>query len=290
MSSNWLIAHISKPTFVWGARHRGHVHECPNCHILLLTGERPGFCCGPNGNRLNDVRPLPPFPPEFDVFLHHPDISKLSHIFNLVYSFASLESTAEFPSFDGPPGFFAVEGKLFHRVRPTHQDSCVQWLLYDGMMHNYAPHHRWIDLLPIAWRNAMNAALLRINPFASQLHQLYLTDHSNFPNAQLILNEDNLTNEMAAIINFSNTSEGQIRSRTMVIAKRSLDDEEPLSSRNRQIHVVSRMWEPLAYPLLFPHGTLGWGITERSNKIELENADINDRDDSNLVLSFSTFT
>ena len=29
---------------------------------------------------------------------------------------------------------------------------------------------------------------------------------------------------------------------------------------NQSISTISRLWEPLAYPLLFPHGTLGWGI------------------------------
>ncbi|KAF8589442.1 hypothetical protein K439DRAFT_1332685 [Ramaria rubella] len=196
MTWNWEIGLIRKPSFVWGAQTRHGIHECPCCHIVLLTGERPGFCCGPLGNHLHDVPTLPPLPHEFDVFLNQPDVSKLSRIFNLIYSFASLESTAEFPEFEGPPGFFAVEGKLFHRIRSTHRNSCVRWLLYDGMMHNSAPHSRWINVLPIAWRVAMNDALLRVNPFASQLRQLYLTNDNEFPHAQLILNEGGLANEV----------------------------------------------------------------------------------------------
>jgi len=29
---------------------------------------------------------------------------------------------------------------------------------------------------------------------------------------------------------------------------------------NQTISTISRLWEPLAYPLLFPHGTFSWGI------------------------------
>ena len=35
---------------------------------------------------------------------------------------------------------------------------------------------------------------------------------------------------------------------------------------NRTISAISRLWEPLAYPLLFPHGTLGWGLHDTRKK------------------------
>ncbi|KAF8576785.1 hypothetical protein K439DRAFT_1298342, partial [Ramaria rubella] len=111
----WKIAPISKHTFEWGTHHGNGIHQCQNCGVILLTGERPGFCCGSGGNQLADVPPLPELPQEFDVFSDDENVSKLSRVLNLIYSFAFLEFSAEFPVFDGPPGFFAVEGKLFHR-------------------------------------------------------------------------------------------------------------------------------------------------------------------------------
>ena len=33
------------------------------------------------------------------------------------------------------------------------------------------------------------------------------------------------------------------------------------------IPTVSRLWEPLAYPLLFPHGSLGWGLVGRTDDV-----------------------
>jgi hypothetical protein len=33
-----------------------------------------------------------------------------------------------------------------------------------------------------------------------------------------------------------------------------------LDGRIEQVPLLSHSWEPLAYPILFPHATLGWGI------------------------------
>ncbi|KAF8577902.1 hypothetical protein K439DRAFT_1621784 [Ramaria rubella] len=107
-----------------------------------------------------------------------------------------MESTAQFPVFNGPPGYFAVEGKVFHRVRSTHENSAVRWLLYDGFMHSFAPHQRWIDVLPTQWVDAMKDVMLRINPFASRLRQLSLVYSFGFPQARLVLNEDDVANEL----------------------------------------------------------------------------------------------
>ncbi|KAF8579987.1 hypothetical protein K439DRAFT_1358311 [Ramaria rubella] len=57
------------------------IYQCPNCHVVLLTGERSVFCCG------SDV---PPLPQECNVFLDDENVS-LSRVLNLIYSFASLE-------------------------------------------------------------------------------------------------------------------------------------------------------------------------------------------------------
>ncbi|KAF8575515.1 hypothetical protein K439DRAFT_1623533 [Ramaria rubella] len=128
-----------------------------------------------------------------------------------------MESTAKFPVFNGPPGYFAIEGKLFHHFRSTHQNSAVRWLLYNGFMHSFAPHQQWINVLPVEWVTVMKEVMLRVNPFASHLRQLSLAYSFGFP--QAILNEDDVSNKIAAIISYTNTSEMQIQSRTMVISQ-----------------------------------------------------------------------
>lgn len=89
----WLIGPIKSPTLVRGEQKANNIHQCPFCHILLLTSERPGFCCGKDGQYLNTVPPLPPLPQQYGVFLDDPQISSCLRILNLIFSFASLETT-----------------------------------------------------------------------------------------------------------------------------------------------------------------------------------------------------
>ena len=173
-----------QPNFQWSRHHR-----CPHCRIQLFTGETPGFCCGPRGSRLHDVPPLPPLPHEFEVFINDPQISPSSHILNIVFMFVCTECTAEFPSFRGPPGFFAVHGRLYHQVQPTHCNSAVRWLLYDGFLPDRAPHQCWKDILPPQWIDAFSAALLQLNPLIQSLHQLSFLGPASYPHACLILQE-----------------------------------------------------------------------------------------------------
>ncbi|KAF9477676.1 hypothetical protein BDN70DRAFT_810345, partial [Pholiota conissans] len=113
--STWFISPLSTPRLLWGAIRAGRQHACPTCRVVLLTGETPGFCCGPNGSKFLDVPPLPPLPPEYDIFMNDLRISSLSRVLNLVFSFASLESTHKFPNFDDNPAFVAIQGKIYHR-------------------------------------------------------------------------------------------------------------------------------------------------------------------------------
>ena len=256
MSSHpWVIGPIATPSLSWGATRGDHVHRCPVCDLPLLTGERPGFCCGPNGT--HRITPLPALPHEYDVFINDNRISSLSRILNLVFSFASLETTQPFPNPPpGGPSFFAIQGKVYHRIRPTHQDSAVRWLLHDGFMQQSAPHSRWNAALPPLWTEALTAALSRVNPFVTQLRNLTAIA-SNIPTAHLVLQDSGSSPEIAAIMRYENTTRNQTKSRNLRVSK--------TDGHNQTISTVSRMWEPLAYPLLFPQGTLGWGIPDSTS-------------------------
>ena len=248
--STWHINPISSMKLSWGGERAGRLHKCRTCGILLLTGERPGFCCGPGGSKYHEVPPLPPLPPQYNVFLNHRDISHNSRILNLIFSFAALETSHAFPNIDGPPGFLAIQGRVYHRVRPNHTNSAVRWLLYDGFMQNI-PYPAWASLLPSTWIDAMRLALQNTNPFVNAL-QHYSVISRNYPNAELIL-QDSGAAEVAAIMSYDNTTRSQIKTRCLIISRQS--------GTNQAISTVSRLWEPLAYPLLFPHGTLGWGLS-----------------------------
>jgi len=254
MFDTWKIAPISTQKLTWGPTRRGTDRECKTCGVELLTGEKPGFCCGPNGNRYSAIDPLPPLPDEFNTFLNSPDISRLSRKLNLIFSFAAMESTHKFPT-PGNPSFFAVAGRIYHCVRARqHDNNAVRWMLYDGFEDSAIPHRTQVRDVPSSWIRALRTSLTEHNPFASQvlsLYDLWLKRPDDFSIASIIV-QDSGCAEIAAVMCYENSLRSQVSPRSLMI---STTDGNP-----QHIPTVSRLWEPMAYPLFFPHGTLGWGI------------------------------
>jgi hypothetical protein len=135
-----------------------------------------------------------------------------------MFSFASLETTQPFPQIDGPPGFMAIQGRVYHRVRPNHQNSAVRWLLYDGFVETLPPHQSadWFASIPPAWITAFKKALLRLNSFAINLRFLGQLNTAGHTKARIIL-EDTGTSEIAAIMSYSNTTQTEIKARRMIV-------------------------------------------------------------------------
>ena len=256
MSDTWMIAPISAPRLTWGSSSNNHTTDrrCRTCGVVLLTGEKAGFCCGPNGNRYSAIEPLPPLPNEFDIFLNSPDISKLSRKLNLIFSFAAMESTHAFPA-PGNPSFVAVAGRVYHRVRlQPHDDTAIRWMLYDGFDNSSIPHHTQARDIPSSWIRAVQTSLSRHNPFASMvlsLRALRLQQPLQFGSASIIV-QDSGCAEIAAVMCYENTLRSQISPRSLLIST--------TDNHTQSIPTTSRLWEPMAYPLFFPHGTLGWGL------------------------------
>jgi len=267
-SPTWLIAPISEPKLTWGATRNGATHSCSHCHILLLTGERQGFCCGPNGNRLDAIPPLPPLPFEFFIFLNDPHISHFSRKLNLLYSFASMESSHTFPS-PAPPSFLAIAGRIYHRIRDNRMDnSAIRWILYDGFDDTHRPHETQARSLPPLWIAAVQSALLRVNPLTQRIITLRQSNVDLLTSTASVIIEDSGTQEIAAIISYENTTAAELKPRSLIITL--------TNSRPQQIPTVSRLWEPLAYPLFFPSGTLGWGVSNELSATQTQtyNSDV----------------
>ena len=80
----------------------------PHCKLRFLTGEKPGFCCGSRRSHLwKDFLLIPGFGRLFPFLLR-------------------LKSTADYPSFRGPPISLAVKRQPHHRVHPMHNNSAVR--------------------------------------------------------------------------------------------------------------------------------------------------------------------
>ena len=209
MPTTWTIAPISTPRLAWGSSPNNHARDrrCHTCGVVLLTGEKAGFCCGPNGNRYTAIQPLPPLPDEFNTFLNSPDISRLSRKLNLIFSFAAMESTHAFPT-PGNPSFVAISGRVYHRVHLHPQDdTAIRWMLYDGFDDSSIPHRTHARDVPPSWIRAVRASLLQHNPFASMvlsLRTLQLQQPLQFGSASIVV-QDSGCAEIAAVMCYENT-------------------------------------------------------------------------------------
>ena len=178
----WRIATVQLRRIQW-LTHR----HCSYCGIPLLNMENHGWCCL-KGKKIS--KRLPPLPFEYHQFLYSPNISSLSRVFNLIFSFVALETEGIFPSMDlhGPPGFFAASGRIYHRVRPSIQNSGTHWLLFDGYEPSRAPHQRWASTLPPDWVLLAATAFKRVNPFVHALIKLHDLAQTH-PEANVVISD-----------------------------------------------------------------------------------------------------
>ena len=147
----------------------------------------------------------------------------------------------------------AIAGRVYHRLRSSPEaNSAVRWLLYDGFDPSAAPHNN--TSIPPQWITLLRECFLRVNPLTysiSFLHDLHLHHPDDFSTASVVI-RDAGTSEIAAIMCYDNTVLSDISPRCLVVSRQNGQDQ--------YIPTISRLWEPLAYPLFFPHGTLGWGL------------------------------
>ena len=222
MLDDWMIAPISTQRLAWGSSSNNHAADrrCGTCGITLLTGEKPGFCCGPNGNQFSAVKPLPPLPNKFNIFLNSPDISKLSRKLNLIFSFAAMEPTHTFPT-PGNPSFVAVAGRVYRRVRSHPQDdTTIQWMLYDGFNDSTIPRHTQAQDILLSWIQAVRLSLSQFNPFiltVLSLQALRLQQPTQFGSASIVV-QDSGCAEIAAVMCYENTFRSQISPRSLLIS------------------------------------------------------------------------
>jgi hypothetical protein len=115
-------------------------------------------------------------------------------------------------------------------------------------------YEEWAQRIPPSWIVSICRALQRLNPFVHQICSLaQVIPHS--PMAVLELYDSGAA-EVAAIINYDNSVSSHIRPQKLRISTQA--------NEVQQILITSRLWEPLAYPILFPHGTLGWGLSNQN--------------------------
>jgi hypothetical protein len=114
-------------------------------------------------------------------------------------------------------------------------------------------HATHSNRLPHEWITCFHHALMHVNPLVLKLqfmHSMYA--NSNSETASVVV-QDSGCREIAAIMCYDNTSMTELSVQSLIV---HLHGEQ-----QQQIPTTSRLWEPLIYPLFFPSGSLGWGLT-----------------------------
>jgi hypothetical protein len=160
-----------------------------------------------------------------------------------------------------PSGLSSVtlqSGRTYHRLLPADEaEHPLRWLIYDTDA--LRVHGRELKL-DSAWIAAALAGLRRVNPFVNKLENLAQTPEFDDQLAvHLDVPQSVSTMDVAAVISIAPV--GMPTPRKYVIRLKGTNDHTFL-------HHTSPLREPLHYPLLLPHGTLGWtiGLKTASNQ------------------------
>ena len=83
-------------------------------------------------------------------------------------------------------------------------------------MHDKAPHLQWVSTLPPSWIVALAMALHIYNPFFQSLCYLSTIDPVLCPTAHLTLEDRGTGTEIAAVMNYVNTTFSEVKSRRLL--------------------------------------------------------------------------
>jgi Helitron helicase-like domain at N-terminus len=237
--------------------------QCTKCNAKLLNVEDDQWCC--YKGRLH-IEQLPLYPEEMQFLFLEENLSTTNQLcrkLNNLFSFSVLGvHMGSFKHFNGPANV-VLQGRTYHRlIDVTKGEHSLRWFLYDEAERTSTAMRLKI---PLALTERVRLGLGRINPYVEYARLLersnIIEDEENQqPISQssapiaLELRTNVASGEIAAIIHTSNF--GNVSPRSVLLWKHGNDQPEFLS-------ILSEHYEPLQYPLLFPHGTLGWGKVSR---------------------------
>ena len=239
--------------------------RCSYCNALLLNTEHNGFCCS-NGKAISP--PLPPLPQGIVSITNQRNISPYSHRLNSLFSFTAIGASKGFQSFQTGIWNIAITGRTYHHLFDISSvEHSLHWYLYDEEERRIEGINR---KLPLSWIQIIENDLRNVNPYVDHLRRFSST-WSNDVHAisALELSDVSVTGDFAAIMHADNSTD--VSPRSIVIWNNSQNDPS-------FIPIFSRHYEPLQYPLLFPQGTLGWGLIPDQNDHLINNLSVTQRE------------
>jgi hypothetical protein len=207
--------------------------------------ESSDWCCS-GGTRL--LPPLPPYTDDFQTFLQTSGAvaSSQSRKVNGLFAFSSIGVEGGFSRLPVPSNV-AINGRVYHQLRNISQGQHpLRWLLYDQQEQDAQSRQLSVST---AFFDATRRLLEGVNPYIHELRSAFTTIPEGTP-LTVEISSSAHAGEIAAIVHVSNVQD--IGPRSILI--HSSQDLSPA----RKVSILSPHYEPLQYPLLFPHGTPGW--------------------------------
>ncbi|XP_066923007.1 uncharacterized protein, partial [Clytia hemisphaerica] len=246
--------------------------QCPHCNATKFPDELFN-CCVQGAVRLP---PALPFPDDLrELFTSNSaeakNFRKLIRVYNNLFSFVSMSANIVDPPGRGPP-CFRICGQICHRYGALFPDDNAQasfsqiYLIEAAQaLNNRMANPSAADCN----RNTMatiQTVLHQVSPWVRQ----YLNMKEVEEREQIRAAEENRpTSEVRMIMRSGNDNRrGNAPVNNEVAAVFVGDDGAPPTTRDvvvyprdqplRKIDYTSQLNDPLTYPLLFPHGDLGW--------------------------------
>ncbi|CAB0007903.1 unnamed protein product, partial [Nesidiocoris tenuis] len=248
-------------------------YRCRHCNAPFFNEERRRtmWCCG-DGDLV--LPPLPPIDcPVYDdpYFLNH------ARAYNNVFCFSALGTSRHVRAPPSGVSLVKIQGKVYHRLfnlddrRSSAINNTLMWIEDNVERYAVAQNQR-LDRQKI---RDLEAYLLSVNPFSNRIRQLsketaedahlvFFQQQQQQQRGQIVTGEEGLgggepppaPSVIAAVIRY-----GAAEPRQAVIWKAG--DRSP-----QVVHFLDPSFEPLQYPLLFPHGSAGWseGFASTTNK------------------------
>ncbi|KAE9372835.1 hypothetical protein N431DRAFT_483523 [Stipitochalara longipes BDJ] len=176
-------------------------------------------------------------------------ISSISRRLNNLFAFSAIGATEGFVYFDGLANV-VLTGRVYYRLLDLSEgEHSMRWFLYDEVTRE---RQGIAYSLPLDATQQVRDLLEAVNPYISTIrHTLDQVEDESIPVA-VELRHRPADGELAAIINTQNLS--TVHPRKVVFFRHGADIP-------RYVDILSRHYKPLQYPLLFPHGTPGWGYS-----------------------------
>ncbi len=240
---------------------------CGVCGAQLFAEEktRKKWCCG--GGQLF----FPKAPPLAAAFYSNLTFIKDSRSFNNLFSFSALGVTGQFQKAPGGygPCMVKLQGKTYHRMFDLSwkKDGCInnsQLYIDDGKMRLDVAKKREMDTGIVS---QISSYLQEVNPLCATYKQLgshpsesahIVFEKTSRAKDGPVLGDRPRSEEIAGILK-SGGSVTPESERKVTVWK--VNDRAP-----QFINILDPTYEPLEYPIIFPHATRGWFPNMESTK------------------------